>query len=137
MPLPADAERLHAIERWTLALGAALTLGTFLCFGRELGLAVSIGAGLMALNAIAMRRVGERIWRLMQHDAQTQGSKKPSAARAVVLFNLKMAALLAAVYFVVRQLHVHPIGLVIGLSVYPLAAVAVALTYVRPEDRNG
>jgi hypothetical protein len=130
-PRSSETARLHAIERWTLGLGAVATLTAFLCFGREAGLAVSIGAGMMALNAIAMRRVGERIWRIMQADA---GGKRPSAARAVVLFNLKMAAVLAAVYFVVRQLHVQPIGLVIGLSVYPLAAVAVALTWTPPSD---
>jgi hypothetical protein len=45
-----------------------------------------------------------------------------------------MLAVLVAVYLVVRELHVNPIGLVIGLSVYPLAAVAVALTFVPPAE---
>jgi len=142
-----DARKLHAIERWTLGLGAVVTIATFLCFGRELGLAVSIGAGLMALNAIAMRRVGEKIWTLMKSDAgadnQASASRsRPSVVRAVVLFNLKMLAVLVAVYLIVRELHVNPIGLVIGLSVYPLAAVAVALTWTPPastptEDQHG
>jgi hypothetical protein len=135
--MTADTGRLHAIERWTVGLGAVLTLGAFLCFGREMGLAVSIGAGMMALNAIAMRRVGEKIWRVMRSDT---AAGKGSTTRAVVLFNLKMAAVLAAVYFVVRHLHVQPVGLVVGLSAYPLAAVAVALTYVPPtpvEDHHG
>jgi len=130
---PADTARLHAIERWTLGLGAAGNVVAFLGFGRELGLAVSIGAALMALNAVMMRRVGEKIWRIMRADAEAE---KLGIGRAVVLFNLKMAVVLLAVYLVVRQLHVHPIGLVIGLSVYPLAAVAVALTFVPPEQAD-
>ena len=126
-----DGARLHGIERWTLGIGAVVTIGAFICAGREVGLAVSTGAGLMALNAIAMRRVGEKIFRIMQADA---GGNRPSALRAVILFNLKMAAVFGAVYIAVRVLHAHPIGLVIGLSVYPLAAVASTLTYVAPPE---
>jgi len=137
--------RLHAVERWTLGLGAVASLASFLMAGRELGLAVSLGAGLMALNAIAMRRVGEKIWQSVHPDAVRAGSGA-SPGRAIILFNLKMGGLIAAVYLVVKYLHVHPIGLLVGLSVYPLAAVAVALTYVAPavppaptpvEDHHG
>jgi hypothetical protein len=135
-----DGQKLHAIERWTLGLGAAATLVAFLSFGREVGLAVSLGAGLMGLNAVAMRRVGDKIWTIMRSDAATN---KPSALRAVVLFNLKMAAVLVALYLIVQKLHVHPVGFVVGLSVYPVAAVAVALTWTPPasptsiEDPHG
>ena len=132
--------RLPAVERWTLGLGAVASLTSLLFASRELGLAVSIGAGLMILNAIALRRVGEKIWSAVHVDT-AGGKSRPG--RAIILFNLKMAGLIAAVYLVVTQLHVNPIGLLIGLSVYPLAAVAVALTYVPPaasgpvEDHHG
>ena len=58
----------------------------------------------------------------------------------MILFNLKMAAVFGAVYVAVRVLHAHPIGLVVGLSVYPLAAVGATLTYVPAvplEDHHG
>ena len=135
--------KLQAVEQWTLGLGAAAALVAFLVVGREMGLAVSIGAALMGLNAIAMRRVGERIFAAFQRDVQA-GTARP--LRAIILFNLKMGALIAAVYLVVTYLHVHPVGLIVGLSVYPLAAVAVALTHSPPppdaptdaaEDQNG
>ena len=53
--------RLHAIERWTLGLSAVAALATFMLAGRELGLAVSLGAGLMSLNAIAMPETASRM----------------------------------------------------------------------------
>jgi hypothetical protein len=123
--------RLHAVERWTLGLGAALSLASFLTLGRDFGLGVSIGAGLMILNALAMRVLGEKIWSALRVD--TEGGKA-RPLRAIVLINLKMLALVAAVYIVVTMLHVHAIGLLVGLSVYPLAAVAVALTHVPDTD---
>ena len=123
---PVKESRLHAVERWTLGLGAALSLGAFLFMGRETGLSVSLGAGLMILNAFAMRRVGEKIFAAFRADT----TAKP--LRAIITFNLKMVGLIAAVYCVVKYLHVNPIAFLVGLSVYPLAAVGVALTYIPP-----
>lgn len=128
--------RLHAVERWTLGLGAAFALVAFVFFGVQTGLSVSLGAALMILNAFAMRRVGEKIFAAFRADSNAR------PARAIVLFNLKMGVLLFGVYCIVKYLHVAPIALLVGLSIYPLAAVAVALTYVPPpklsaEDPHG
>ncbi|MEO6952132.1 MAG: ATP synthase subunit I [Polyangia bacterium] len=132
-----DEPRLHSLERWTLGIGAVLSLVAF-CFGRQAGLSVSIGAALVSLNAFAMRRVGERLWA-----AYRGAGSNVRVMRPLLLFNLKMVGLVAAVYLVVTYLHVNGIGLVVGLSAFPLAAVAVALTWVAPlgdapsEDLNG
>ena len=138
--------RLLSVERWTIGLGAACSLASFVFLARDLSLGVSIGAALMTLNAIAMRRLGERVWATLSADTAS-GRSRP--ARTIILFNLKMIGLIAAIYLVVKELHVNPIGLLIGLSAYPLATVAVALTYVPPavdvdstspaplEDPNG
>jgi hypothetical protein len=131
-----DAEarvaKLQLVERWTLGLGAALSLVAF-AFGRQTGLSVSMGAALMIVNAFAIRRVGEHILRM--------GSISPG--RAILLFNVKLLGLVAAIWAVITYLHVSPIAFVVGLSVYPLAIFAFALTHVAPpapdsiEDPNG
>ena len=132
-----EETRLHLLERWTLGVGAVLSLVAF-CFGRHAGLSVSIGAALVSLNAFAMRRVGERLWA-----AYRSAGSNVRVMRPLVLFNLKLVGLVAAVYLVITYLHVSGIGLVVGLSAFPLAAVAVALTWVAPaagapaEDFNG
>lgn len=133
----APETRLHLLERWTLGLGAVLSLVAF-CFGRHAGLSVAIGAALVSLNTFAMRRIGERLWA-----AYRSAGSNVRVMRPLLLFNLKMVGLIAAVYLVVTYLHVSGIGLVVGLSAFPLAAVAVALTWVAPvghapsEDLNG
>ena len=128
--------KLQAIERWTLGLGAALSLVSF-AFGRRTGLSVSIGAALMAFNAMAIRRVGERLFRAVT------SQERVSPARAVLLFNVKLLGLVVAIYLALAELHVEPIAFMVGLSVYPIAVCAFALTYVPPatpeaiEDPNG
>ena len=121
--------KLQAVERWTLGLGAAFALGSF-AFGRQTGLSVSIGAALMILNAIAIRRVGERIFRAATAQARM------SPMRAVLLFNAKLVGLVAAIWLVVTYLHVSPLPFLVGLSVYPLAIVAFALTHVAPAESS-
>jgi len=119
--------KLQAVERWTLGLGAVFALASF-AFGRQTGLSVSIGAALMMLNAIAIRRVGERLFRAVT----TQ--ERVSPARAVLLFNGKVIGLVAAIWLVVTYLHVSPLPFLVGLTVYPLAIVAFAITHVPPTE---
>ena len=116
-----DRDRLHSIERWTQLLGAVLTLGAFLLGGLGWGLAVSLGAGIMILNTLATRFASE----LLRRGQEQGGRVQP--VQAVMLFNLKMAGVLVALYLVINYLKVEPVGLVIGLSVYPLGAVCSAL----------
>jgi hypothetical protein len=134
---PAEEDRtkkLILVERWTQGLGASLSLGAFLALGRDVGLAVSIGAALMILNAIVTRRLGEKIWSALHVDT-AGGKARPM--RAIVLINLKLIALIGAIYCVVTVLRVQAIGLLVGLSVYPLAALAVALTHVPAPTPTG
>ncbi len=67
--------------------------------------------------------------------------KKPGAA--VLLFNVKMAILIGIVYVAFRYLHVDPIAFVIGISIFPLAIVIVAVRHTLsppsapPEKTDG
>jgi hypothetical protein len=119
-----DRDRLRGIQRWTLLLGAVLTLSAFLLGGSQWGFSVSMGAAIMILNTFATRLVGDKLWQGLRSVAPANGSQ---TMRVVILFNLKMAAVIVAVYLVVRYLHVHAVGLVLGLSIYPLGAVLSTL----------
>ena len=44
--------------------------------------------------------------------------------------------LVAAIWLVVTYLHVSPLPFLVGLSVYPLAIVAFALTHVAPAESS-
>src|SRR5258707_4496661 len=117
-----DLKHLIAIEKWTCTLAAGLVLLAMLFLGRHAAFGVATGAGLMALNAYALRRIGQRVFRTF---------KKPGAA--ILLFNLKMGLLIALVYGVVRYLHVDPIAFAVGVSVLPVAIVIVAVQHaLRP-----
>jgi hypothetical protein len=130
-----NLRHLHAVEKWTMVLSAAVILCALLFLGRRAAFGVSLGAGLMALNAWALRRIGQRVLRTF---------KRPGAA--VLLFNLKMALLLLLVYAVVRYLHVDAVAFIVGVSVLPAAIVIVAVRHAisgdathteLPEDSNG
>ncbi len=113
-----ENKHLIALERWTLLL-AALVVGTsILVLSRRAAFAASLGAGLMALNAYALKRIGQRGFK---------GFRKPSGA--IVLFNIKMAILIALVFAAIRWLHVDPLAFVIGISIFPVAIVAVAIQH--------
>jgi hypothetical protein len=120
-----DNKHLIALEKWTLWL-AALVVGTsLLVLSRRAAFAASLGAGLMVLNAVALRRIGQRGFK---------GFRKPSGA--IILFNIKMAILIALVFVAIRFLHVDPIAFVIGISIFPVAIVAVAIQHAiaAPES---
>jgi hypothetical protein len=111
-----DSRQLGAVERWTLVLAAIAVPIAWLCLSRRMTLGVSLGAGVMAANAWALRRIGQRVV-----------EKRPRAGYALLLFNVKMALLIALVYVVVRYLPVDPIGFLIGISVFPVAVVIAAV----------
>src|SRR4030095_4462517 len=114
-----ETKHLIAVERWTLAL-AAIVVGVGLIFlGRHAAFGVTLGAGLMVLNAVVLRRIGARAFRTF---------KRPGAA--ILLFNLKMAVLLALVFVILRFLHVDPVAFVVGISVFPVAIMIVALKHM-------
>jgi hypothetical protein len=112
-----DAKHLIAVEKWTLAMAAAVVAFSLLAIGGRLALGATLGSLLMCLNAYALRRLAQR----------SQVFAKPSAV--VLLFNLKMALLVAIVYFVIRYLPVDPVGFVIGISIFPAAILAAAIRH--------
>jgi hypothetical protein len=113
---------LAAIERWTLTLAVVVIGAASLTLARRTALSASIGAGLMALNAYALRKIGDRV----------NPSDRPRAG--LLLFNVKMAALLGVVFVCIRYLHIDPVAFLIGVSVFPVAIVIVALRHaVTPQ----
>lgn len=127
-----DEKHLISVEQTTLGLALAVIAVSLLALSGPLAFGASIGAGLMALNAYALRRIGRRAFRTFQ---------RPSAA--ILLFNLKMALLVGLVYVIIRYLHVDAIGFVVGISVFPVAIVIVAIRHglrahdAPPGDTNG
>ena len=113
---PQGDQRLSALERWTLGLAAAVIGVSLLVLPQRITLGVSIGAGLMCLNAWALRRIGLRAVR-------TADRPGPS----LLLFIVKMTLLLGVLYLVLRYLPVDAIGFIIGVSVFPAAALISAL----------
>lgn len=121
-----NLKHLISVEKWTCVLAAVVIAAALLVLGLKAAWGVSLGAGLMVLNAYALRRIGARAFSTF---------KKPGAA--VLLFNLKMALLMALVYVVVRYLHVEPVPFIIGISVFPAAIVIVAVTHaINPPDTD-
>jgi hypothetical protein len=86
----------------------------------------------MVLNAWVVRRLGERIM---------GGDKRPGLV--IALFNVKMLLLMLVVALVLRYLPLHPVGFLVGISVFPAAIMAVAVRHllgretVSDEARRG
>lgn len=114
-----DTKHLVAVERVTLALAAVVIAAAALALGRQMAWGVSVGAALMALNAYALRRLGARAFKTF---------KSPGAA--ILLFNLKMGILIALVWAIIRYLKVDPVGFIIGISIFPVAIVVVAIRHL-------
>lgn len=110
------AKYLVAVEKWTLILAAIVIGVALLALDRRLGFGVSVGAALGALNAWLQNRVGQRAFRTFSRPGAT-----------ILLLNLKMALLLGLVFVVIHFLHVDAVGVLVGISVFPLAIVIVAI----------
>lgn len=123
-----DTKHLTDVERTTLVL-SALVIGLALVFlGRHEAFSVVLGAGLTSLNAVALRWLAQR------------ASKIPAERRTglgLLLFNVKMAALIAMVYVAIRVIHVSPMWFVVGLSIFPVAIfVAGVRAAMRPAPHD-
>lgn len=127
-----ELKHLIAVEKMTLALAAIAIAAAIIVLGRQTAFGVTIGAGLMSLNAYVLRKIGQRAFRTF---------KRPGAA--ILLFNLKMGILIALVWAIIHYLHVDPIAFVIGISVFPLAIVIVAVRHtlsgarISDEEKHG
>ena len=125
-----EPQHLHVVERFALIFAAALIAAGFVFAPRGTAFAITVGAGLMSLNAWAIRRIAERAFK-------SAGRVRPGFA--VLLFNLKMLVLVGLVIVAVRVLHLDAIGFLIGISVFPVAifAAALKLNLGRGEAADG
>jgi hypothetical protein len=121
-----DVKHLIALEKWTALLALVVLGASILVLGRHTALSVALGAGLMTINAWAIRRVGEKLGRVL--------SQKPGLI--VFLFNLKLGVIIALVWTFIRYLHVDPIAFIIGVSVLPVAIVIVAVQNALHPPRD-
>lgn len=114
------------VERWTLILGAVVIAAAFIALPGKMAVSVAVGAGVMAGNAWAIRKLGERVFRRVA-DGQP--------ALAVLLFNVKLLVLVGLVFLAVHVLGLDGIGFLIGVSVFPVAIVIAALR-MNPDATN-
>ena len=110
-------KHLIAIEKWTCLLSAALLVGGMLLLGRRAAFSIALGAGMMTLNAVVLRRVAQKLGTVLQ--------QKPSLT--VLLFNLKLGVLGVVSFIALNYLGVDPIAYIVGISVMPLAIMIVAV----------
>ena len=121
-----DNRQLGTVERWTLALaGVAIALAWALA-SRRFSLGVTVGAVIMILNAVALRRIGARVL--------ATAANKPGIA--ILWFNVKMILLIGVVYVCVRYLPIDPIGFLVGISVFPVGVVVAALQMQRDDSQQ-
>jgi ATP synthase I subunit len=124
-----ELKHLISVEKWAALLAlAALAVG-LVFLDRHTALSLSLGAGLMAGNAWSIRHIAERFGPALR--------ARPGVA--MILFNIKMALVVAICFCLIRYAHVEPVAFVIGISVLPVAIVIVGISHgLRgPEDTNG
>lgn len=110
-------KHLIAIEKWTCLLSAVLLVGGMLLLGRHAAFSIAIGAGMMTVNAVLLRRIAQKLGTVLQ--------QKPSLT--VFLFNIKLGVLGLLSFIALKYLHVDAIAFIVGISVMPLAIMIVAL----------
>ena len=116
-----DERHLQSLERWTIGLALVVIAAAAVATSRMTLFGVSVGAGLMVANSVVIRSVGSRVIRAAK-------------GTALLLLNFKMVALMGLVYVAVRLLAVDTLGFIIGVSVFPAAVVATALSGSLSSD---
>jgi len=120
------AQHLRLVERWTLIVSAVVVGTATLALPRPVAFACAVGAGLECANATALRALTVKAMR-------SRGGATPGLG--LLLFNLKMFVLFAMVWVALRVLHLDGIGFLLGISVFPVAVVAAALSIrLQPAD---
>lgn len=110
---------LRMVERWTLAVSAVAVGSAFVALPRPMAFACAVGAAIECGNAWAIRVLTERALR-------SRGGATPGLG--LLLFNAKMVVLALMVWVALRVLHLDGIGFILGISVFPVAMVAAALS---------
>lgn len=107
--------QIERIERLSLILVAAATLVSLVFWTASITLGTLVGGGLAALNFIALRRLVQAI---------VQGSQPRKQAMMVILLALKLGVLAASLFLIIRYLPVHPLALVVGISIVVISIFA-------------
>ena len=117
---------LRIVERWTLVLAAIAASAALAALPRPVAFACAVGAALMCGNATAIRWLSERAFK---------SSGGPTPGLGILLFNVKMALLVAMVSIALFVFRLDGIGFVLGISVFPVAVVCAALSIrLEPAD---
>jgi ATP synthase I chain len=119
-------KHLIAVEKWTCLLAALALAAGMIALPRHAAFSLSVGAALSTLNAIAIRRISQRLGAVL--------TQKPGLT--VLLFNLKMGVMIALVFAAIRWLGVDVVPFVIGISLLPAAIVAVAVQHTLSPRRD-
>ena len=120
-----ELKHLIALEKWTCLLAVLALASGILLLHRHAALSLSLGAGLMAGNAWSIRAIAERYGLALR--------ARPGFA--ILLFNLKMGAIVALCWILINHVHVDPKWFAIGISVLPVAIVIVGIEHgLRHED---
>jgi len=124
-----ELKHLIAVEKWTALLALIVLVAGIVLLDRHAALSISLGAGLMAGNAWAIRHIAERFGLAL----------KARPGVAMILFNIKMALLIGICWVLIRYVHVDPLTFTVGISVLPVAIVIVGVRHgLRGhEDTNG
>jgi hypothetical protein len=131
---PVDARLRSAIVAVVLC-GAALTLGARIWVGSRAALSVAVGAALAALNLWALARIVSALLPEGESAARTNGASAPDAAPAgqwALLAMLKMLALFAVVWLLMRYEIVSPLAMLVGFGALPVGIAIGSLV----SDRN-
>jgi hypothetical protein len=104
-----------SVMTWNLAFSAGACLLSFAAVSPRFAAGLAVGAALEAVNFRSLFRACERIFL----------SGAPGAGPAVALFGLRFVLLGAVIFFALRA-GIHPVGLVVGLSLIVPATILAA-----------
>jgi energy-converting hydrogenase Eha subunit B len=120
-----ELKHLIAFEKWTCLLAVLALASGILFLDRHAALSLSLGAGMMAANSWSIRTIAEKYGLALR--------ARPGFA--MLLFNLKMGAIVALCWVLINYVHVDPKWFAIGISVLPAAIVIVGIEHgLRRED---
>ncbi len=120
-----ELKHLIAFEKWTCLLAVIVLASGIVFLDRHAALSLSLGAGLMAANSWSIRTIAERYGLALR--------ARPGFA--MLLFNLKMGAIVALCWILINYVHVDPKWFAIGISVLPAAILIVGIEHgLRRED---
>lgn len=119
-----DRRTLTAIERWNLIIGIAMVVASLVFWRADVTAGVALGAIIGTANFTAIRWVIGR----------TFAAKEKSKGGLMLLLIVKMAALMAGVFLIIRFVPVNVVGFLVGISVF---FVSIIVETIRMQSRNG